>query len=89
MYAILVKEPGAETETYVLPTGASTPKSATELMFSRAEEYISEKLELNVEGAEDYLAARKDHLIVEVFDTTKPGNAPLISFEATAIAEVV
>lgn len=89
MYAILVNEPGAETESFVLPTGAGTPKAAVQLMFSRAEEYVSEKLELGTEGAEDYTIKALDHLIVAVTNTADEDQPVLISFEATHITEVV
>lgn len=88
MYVILVNEPGAETESFVLPTGASTPKAAVRLMFSRAEEYISEQLELGAEGAEDYSIKALDPLSVAVLNTNED-QPVVISFEATSIVEVV
>lgn len=89
MYAILVKEPGAETDTYVLPTGASTPKAAVQLMFSRAEEYISEKLELEVEGAEDYIIEAHDQLNCVVYNSACDDHSIVLMLEATAITEVL
>ena len=88
MYAILVNEPGAETESFVLPTGASTPKAAIQLMFSRAEEYISEQLELGTEGAEDYKIEATGHFTVVVLDT-QVDTVVKMTLEATAISEVV
>lgn len=89
MYAILVNEPGAETKSYVLPTGASTPKAAVQLMFSRAEEYISEQLELGTEGAEDYKIEAVDHFTVVVRDLIDGEQSIRLQLEATPIAEVV
>ncbi|MNC64936.1 hypothetical protein D3C75_1151740 [compost metagenome] len=57
-------------------------------MFSRAEEYISEKLELGTEEAEDYTIKALDHLIVAVLSADED-QPVVISFEATAITEVV
>lgn len=88
MYAILVKEPGGETESFILGTAASTPKAAIQLMFSRAEEYISEQLELGTEGAEDYTIETRDHFIVVVLTAADVRQPVVISFEATAITEV-
>ena len=89
MYAILVKEPGAENETYVLSTGASTPKAAVQLMFSRAEEFISEKLELEVEGAEDYTIEAHDQLNCVVYNSACEDHSIVLMLEATAITEVL
>lgn len=88
MYAILVKEPGGETESFILGTAASTPKAAINLMFTRAEEFISEQLEVNAEVAEDYTIETRDHLLVVVFNPAD-NNKLIMVLEATAIDEVV
>lgn len=85
MYAILVNEPGAEVTTYILPIGVSTPKEAVQLMFSRAEEFISEKLELGTDGAEDYAIQAIDHFRVVVTDPLDEELSIRISFEATQV----
>lgn len=84
MYAILVNEPGAEVSSYILPTGVSTPKEAVELMSSRAEEFISEQLELGVDAAEDYIIDVSD-LAVVVCDPNATGQPVRISFEASVV----
>lgn len=89
MYAILVNEPGGTTKSFILGTAASTPKAAVQLMFSRAEEWISEQLELEVEGAEDYNIEAHDQLNVIVYDSASENHSVVLLLEATAIAEVV
>jgi len=84
MYAILVNEPGADVSSYILPTGVSTPKEAVELMSSRAEEFISEQLELNVEGAEDYIIDVNDFVVL-VNDPNDNDQPVRISFEASVV----
>lgn len=89
MYAILVNEPGGETKSFILGTAASTPKAAIQLMFTRAEEFISEQLELETEGAEDYIIEAHDQMNVIVYDSACEDHSVVLLLEATAITEVV
>lgn len=89
MYAILVNEPGGETKSFILGTGARTPKAAIQLMFSRAEEYISEQLELENAAAEDCIIEAHDELNVVVYDSACDDHSIVLLLEATYIAEVV
>ena len=89
MYVILVREPGGEPESYILGTAASTPKSAVQLMFSRAEEFVAEQAEVDAEAAEDYTIESHGELGVIVYDSASEKHNVVIAFEASAIAEVV
>lgn len=89
MYAIHVKEPGGETESYVLGTAARTPKSAVQLMFARAEEYVTEQIEIDAEAAEDYIIEAHGELGVVVYDSASENHRVVILFEAEPITEVV
>ena len=89
MYAIHVKEPGGETESYVLGTAARTPKSAVQLMFTRAEEFVEEQAEVDAEAAEDYIIEAHGELSVVVYDSASENHKVVIIFEAAPISEVV
>ncbi|MNK84725.1 hypothetical protein D3C87_1045840 [compost metagenome] len=88
MYAILVNEPGAEIESFVLSTGASTSESAMQLMSSRAEEYVDEQLEQ--EPTEDYTVQQdSESLSVIVMYNGEDDPGAVLKLYAVAIDKVV
>ncbi|MNC05581.1 hypothetical protein D3C75_530690 [compost metagenome] len=84
MYAILVKEPGAETESFILSTGASTSESAMKLMSSRAEEYVDEQLEQS--PTEDYTITPNPESLEVVVCFVSKTYGPTTSMVLTAVA---
>lgn len=91
MYVILVTEPGSETEQHILPTATRTLDSAMQLMQHRAEEWISEQVEINGDEAEDYNLVLDIPGCVQVVSANPATVAEPahIAFEAAAITEVV